>query len=93
MKQLISKVQNIFKNHPERFYLIGLFIFCYIFLFHNLGSYPLIDVDETRYASMAREILQKSDWITMHLNYDIFYEKPPLYFWLLALSYKFFGNI
>lgn len=70
-----------------------LFVFCYIFLFHQLGLNPLIDVDETRYADMAREILQKSDWITMHLNFNIFYEKPPLYFWMLASSYMLFGKI
>ena len=93
IKKVMAITKNFLIKQDKWVYLFSLAIFCYVFLFFRLGNYPLIDVDETRYASMAREILQTSDWITMHLNYGIFYEKPPLYFWLLAFSYSLFGKV
>ena len=36
------------------FTLLGIILFCGYFLF--LGSYPLLDVDETRYVDMARSM-------------------------------------
>ena len=89
----MNKILENYKKHKELYILESLLIACYFFLFHNLGNYNLIDVDETRYASMAREILERSDWITMYFNHSIFYEKPPLYFWLVASSYLLFGKI
>ncbi len=38
------------------------------FLFLGLGAYPLIDVDETRYAVMARDLIHSEDWNSLMLN-------------------------
>lgn len=88
-----SNIADFFKKHIDIMIFLLILLACYMILFHQSWSYSLIDVDETRYASMAREILQRHDWTTMYLNHDIFYEKPPLYFWLLAFSYKIFGGV
>lgn len=93
MNNAIYKVKSFCEKNADVMFCLCLLVFCYVFLFHQLGSYSLIDVDETRYAAIAREILQRNDWITMHLNSDIFYEKPPLYFWALASSYMLFGKV
>lgn len=61
-----------------------------IVLFTNLG-YPLIDRDETRYAEIPREMLVTGDWISPQLNFEPYYDKPPLLYWLCAASYKTFG--
>lgn len=82
-----------FKNsHPELCCLLLLAIACIFFLFFGIGSYPLIDVDETRYAVMSRDLLNSFNWNNLMLNNQPFLEKPPLYFWIVSASIKFFGK-
>jgi 4-amino-4-deoxy-L-arabinose transferase-like glycosyltransferase len=40
--------------------------------------------NEGRYAEVAREMLETGDWITPHMNGEVFLNKPPLTFWLTA---------
>jgi len=56
-----------------------------------LGSLPLIDPDEGRYAQIPREMLERGDLITPTLNHVLYFEKPPLLYWVNALSLKLFG--
>lgn len=60
-------------------------------LFFTLGHRALWDPDEGRYAEMAREILALHDWVTPHLNYIPYLEKPMLFMWLNAMSFAVFG--
>jgi len=57
----------------------------------GLGRLPLFGRDEALYAEAAREILASGDWITPRVNGGPFFEKPPLYYWLAAISFKLFG--
>ncbi|GFE62200.1 phospholipid carrier-dependent glycosyltransferase [Geobacter sp. AOG2] len=59
------------------------------FLF--LGHAGLIEPDEGRYSEIPREMLEKGDFVTPTLNYVHYFEKPPLHYWLNALSFKLFG--
>lgn len=57
-----------------------------------LGAYPLMDTTEVRYAEIARKMLELNDWITPWFGYEVpFWGKPPLSFWVTALSFKLFG--
>ncbi|MBJ6751333.1 phospholipid carrier-dependent glycosyltransferase [Geomonas anaerohicana] len=56
-----------------------------------LGHFPLIDPDETRYAEIPREMLERGDLITPLLNYVKYFEKPVLLYWLNAFSFSLFG--
>lgn len=60
--------------------------------FQFLGRIPLIDPDEARYAEIPREMLERGDFITPMLNYVKFFDKPPLHYWLSALSMAIFGQ-
>lgn len=80
------------ENHPEIFCLSLLALACILFLFFGLNSYPLIDVDETRYAVIARDLAASFDWNNLNLNLVPFLEKPPLYFWLVGASIKLLGG-
>lgn len=82
---------EFFKKNTNFCYLSILIILCIMFLFLGLGSFPLIDVDETRYATMARDMVLTGDYNNLMLNGIPFLEKPPLYFWLVACSIKTFG--
>lgn len=81
------------KKHPDLFTFTGLFIvFCVVFI-SGIGSYPLMDIDETRYASMAHDMFHTKDFMTLYLNGEYFFEKPPLYFWLECMSFAIFGHV
>lgn len=78
------------KQHIIMLYgLLGLI--CFYSFFHWLGTYPLLDIDETRYVDMSKEMFRTKDFLTLYLNGDFFFEKPPLYFWLECLSFKLTG--
>ena len=81
------------KKHNEMFLILGLLLICYFVFFFNIGGYALMDVDETRYVSMARDMFLNKDFLTLYLNGEYFFEKPPLYFWGECLSFALFGHI
>ena len=56
-----------------------------------LGQVHLFDWDEINFAEAAREMLVTNDWLTVQINYLPFWEKPPLFIWMQALSMKVFG--
>jgi 4-amino-4-deoxy-L-arabinose transferase-like glycosyltransferase len=57
----------------------------------TLGRYPLAAPDGARYAEIPREMVVTGDYITPHLNGVKYFEKPPLFYWLQAISIKAFG--
>jgi 4-amino-4-deoxy-L-arabinose transferase-like glycosyltransferase len=71
--------------------LAVLAISCGAAFFMLLGRLPLMDPDEGRYAEIPREMLELGDYITPHLNYVKYFEKPPLLYWMNALSFRVFG--
>ncbi len=70
---------------------VAILIYGLIFLLPFIGSVHLFDWDEIIFAESAREMLQTGDFMTVNINYTPFWEKPPLFFWLQALSMKIFG--
>jgi 4-amino-4-deoxy-L-arabinose transferase-like glycosyltransferase len=60
--------------------------------FFNLWRYGLWEPDEARYAEIAREMATGTGYLVPRLNYVIYLEKPPLLYWLTALSYHVFGT-
>lgn len=68
-------------------------IVCFLGFFCRLGAYPLLDIDETRYVDMARDMFNTKDFMTLYLNGEFFFEKPPLFFWIECLSFKLSGVV
>jgi len=62
-----------------------------LFFIPGLGSVHLFDWDEANFAEASREMLSRGNWLQVTIDYQPFYEKPPLFFWLQALSMKAFG--
>lgn len=89
----MEKFFDFIKKHGDLFTFLGLLIICYFIFFFNIGNYPLMDVDETRYVSMARDMFHCKDFLTLYLNGEFFFEKPPLYFWGECLSFAIFGKV
>lgn len=57
----------------------------------GLGSIGLIDYDEAAYAEVARAMWASGDWLVPHLCGALFFEKPPLLYWVQALGFAVFG--
>jgi 4-amino-4-deoxy-L-arabinose transferase-like glycosyltransferase len=51
----------------------------------------LQDDADAAHAEAAREIVERGDWVTLHINGVRYLEKAPLMYWAVALSYKVFG--
>lgn len=65
--------------------------FCAFLFFYGLGQFGLIGADEPRYAQVAREMLERHDWITPTLGGHAWLEKPPLYYWQAMLAFSLLG--
>ena len=58
----------------------------------TLAAYPLPDPSESRYAEMARKMLETGNWLVPQFDYGTpFWGKPPLSIWLTAASMSAFG--
>ena len=64
---------------------------CFLTFFAGLGRPAITDSDEAFYAESAREIVESGDWLTPRFNYVPRFEKPILYYWLVALTYQITG--
>jgi 4-amino-4-deoxy-L-arabinose transferase-like glycosyltransferase len=65
--------------------------FCAFLFFYGIGAFGLIGADEPRYAQVAREMLNRRDWITPALSGHPWLEKPPLYYWQAMFTYSILG--
>ncbi|MEL7221604.1 MAG: hypothetical protein AAGJ93_09815 [Bacteroidota bacterium] len=59
--------------------------------FVNLGVHPFID-DEGNRSLVALEMLWQNSFVTPTLHGDYYYNKPPLWNWLIALSFSLWGS-
>lgn len=89
----LAKIKTFTVKHADIFTLIGLLILFFFIFFYNIGNYALMDVDETRYVAMARDMFHSKNFLTLYLNGDYFFEKPPLYFWGECISFAIFGKV
>jgi Dolichyl-phosphate-mannose-protein mannosyltransferase len=48
------------------------------------------DVDAVQ-AQIARNMITSGDWVTARLDHIVYLEKPPLIYWMIAVSYKILG--
>jgi 4-amino-4-deoxy-L-arabinose transferase-like glycosyltransferase len=70
------------------FLLVIITIFLSLF---RLGAVTLFDVDEAVFSEATKEMVDSSNWLTPTYNGENRYDKPILFYWLMAVSYKIFG--
>ena len=56
-----------------------------------LGAVHLFDWDEINFAECAREMIVSKNYSTVQINFQPFWEKPPLFIWMQAVCMSFFG--
>lgn len=62
-----------------------------LFFIPFLGNVHLFDWDEINFAECAREMLVSGNYSVVQINFEPFWEKPPLFIWMQALSMNIFG--
>ena len=90
---LLSYLKSIF-TVPEKheiFFIILSFILLVISLFVNLGIQPLY-LEEPRRAIIALEMILNNNFVVPTELGEFYYNKPPLWNWIIILSFKLFGN-
>jgi 4-amino-4-deoxy-L-arabinose transferase-like glycosyltransferase len=65
---------------------------CAFLYLYGLGRIPLSSPNEGLYAEVAREMLAGGDWVLPHADGVVYFEKPPLAYWLTAFSLRAFGE-
>ena len=82
---------NILRN--KRFLTLSIvFILGFFLLIVGLGSTGLVDETPPLFASAGREMSQSGDWLTPKFNGILRFDKPPFYYWLMALFYSIPAN-
>lgn len=72
-------------------HLLFLVLVASCLFFFGLGRLPLLEPDEGRNAEVAREMLVSGDWITPRFNTMAYLDKPAVFFWLVAVSFRVWG--
>jgi 4-amino-4-deoxy-L-arabinose transferase-like glycosyltransferase len=88
----VTKAAQFFLSSP-RSNVVFLIIVASLIFFLNLNGWDLWNPDEPRYAQVAQEMRATGDWTLPHLNSEIYAEKPPLFFWLIAFFSFFTGGV
>jgi len=71
--------------------VLFLLVVAAVLFFAGLGRLPLLEPDEGRNAEVAREMLATGDFITPHYNSLAYLDKPAVFFWLVAGSFRLLG--
>jgi 4-amino-4-deoxy-L-arabinose transferase-like glycosyltransferase len=82
-------------NYDKKLLIYTLLLTVVVFSLYlfNIWNYDLWSPDEPRYSEVAREMLIEGNWIIPHLNQEIYYEKPPLYFRMIAAFSALIGKM
>ncbi|MCI6223176.1 MAG: glycosyltransferase family 39 protein [Selenomonadales bacterium] len=58
----------------------------------GIGGVALLDPDEPVYAETAKEMIRFHDYLSPRIYHEFWYDKPPIFYWLLVGSLKLFGG-
>jgi 4-amino-4-deoxy-L-arabinose transferase-like glycosyltransferase len=79
------------QNFSGRFLVFLPIVLTFIIYFASTTSRAVTDYDEGFYAQAAQHMVESGNWVTPYANGVRFLEKPPLLYWVTAVSFKIFG--
>jgi hypothetical protein len=69
-----------------------LILYCLVLYGLFLNAIPLLDPDEPVYGETAKEMLLYHDWLSPRIFGTVWFDKPPMFYWLSAVSLSIFGH-
>ena len=78
-----------FFRHGQKIVLFLAFIICFTSI---LTPPRLMDDLDAGQGDIARNILKSGDWVTPYLDGVKFLDKSPPLYWMIAVSFKIFGD-
>jgi 4-amino-4-deoxy-L-arabinose transferase-like glycosyltransferase len=87
---------SYFDRFTERQMTLGVILFGLLLYIPLAGSYGFYDPWESHYSEVARQMMQRHDYISLWwpgapIDADHFWSKPVLSFWIMSLSMTLFG--
>jgi 4-amino-4-deoxy-L-arabinose transferase-like glycosyltransferase len=73
----------------DLFWLLGLAL---VMVGAGLGLRDPWPADEPRFALIARDMVRTGQWLVPMVGGDLYQDKPPVFFWLIALCLKVTGS-
>ncbi|PKM06162.1 MAG: dolichyl-phosphate-mannose--protein mannosyltransferase [Gammaproteobacteria bacterium HGW-Gammaproteobacteria-4] len=77
---------------PDRRELLWFFAIAVLVLAAGYGLRDPWPADEPRFVLVARQMVERGQWWFPQRGQELYADKPPLYFWLLALAYQAIGS-
>ncbi len=72
-------------------FFYGVLVSCFVTYLVGMIMIPLMDIDASQYASISREMLTNKSYLQVFDLGTDYLDKPPMLFWLSALSMKIWG--
>ena len=102
MEYSVSTVAEVGKTDAEtgarsrivssrQLFLVVILFAAAVYLGCILSPPSLMDDVDAVQAQIARNMLSSGDWVTARLDGVAYLEKPPLIYWMIAVSFKVFG--
>lgn len=96
MENLAAKCKSLTRDKfhwdkKDSIFLLMVVLASLFLLLPRLGAIGILDPSDAYYSEGAREMVESGNYLTPHLNYVPWFEKPILVYWLISLSYKVFG--
>jgi len=82
---------DISKNKIQGITVLYIFLATFTLAVYLIGLFPETTVDSAKYAAVSREIYESGDFIHLKIHGEPYDQKPPLLFWLAAISFNIFG--
>jgi 4-amino-4-deoxy-L-arabinose transferase-like glycosyltransferase len=77
----------------SRWMILSLLVLSSVLYLGTAGSSALVDDDvDAAHALVAREMLQRHDYVVMYMDGIRYLIRPPMHFWLVAASYALLGE-
>ncbi|MCZ2144398.1 MAG: glycosyltransferase family 39 protein [Ignavibacteriales bacterium] len=86
-----ENLPKILENLPNKTIRLYIILIAAVMFIPFLGNVHLFDWDEINFAEASREMIETGDYLRVSIDYEPFYEKPPLFFWVQTASMKIFG--
>ncbi|MFH0829318.1 MAG: glycosyltransferase family 39 protein [Candidatus Kerfeldbacteria bacterium] len=80
-------------HHNKKVFVFAIvFIVATIAFFWQLGKAPIGNSDEGIHALVTRQMREDGNWLTMRFQDELYFRKPPLSFWIRAVTQNVFGE-